>query len=103
MSDKLTLTMQLIKKKCAEIEEMLIEKNRKYGDSALKPMRLMSKSDPEEQINVRIDDKLSRLFSGQLDEDEDVIKDLIGYFILKLIYREADASTSKLGIEKEED
>jgi len=102
MTDK-TLTMTLIEKKCAEIKDMLLVKNRKYGDSALKPMRLFSSSDPEEQINVRIDDKLSRLKAGQMDEDEDVIKDLIGYFILKLVYRDADASSDKLGIKREED
>lgn len=61
---------------------MLLEKNRKYGDSALSPVRIFSKSDNLEQIRVRLDDKLSRLRNQQGDEDEDVITDLIGYLIL---------------------
>jgi hypothetical protein len=64
------------------IRDLLIEKNRKYGDAALKPVRIFSSSSSEEQIRVRIDDKLSRIISGQVDDDEDVINDLIGYLIL---------------------
>jgi hypothetical protein len=67
---------------CNEIREMLLEKNRKYGDSALNPSRIFSKSDSIEQIKVRIDDKLSRLRNSQDDEDEDVVGDLIGYLVL---------------------
>ena len=70
-----------------EIGTMLLNKNRKYGDSALNPSRIFSKSSPEEQIRVRIDDKLSRIKNQQDDEDEDVIKDLIGYLILLRIAR----------------
>jgi hypothetical protein len=67
---------------CDAIKELLLEKNRKYGDSALNPVRVFSKSDSMEQIRVRIDDKLSRLRNQQADEDEDVIDDLIGYLVL---------------------
>jgi hypothetical protein len=67
------------------LEKLLIDKNRKYGDSALDPVRIFSKADPVEQLKVRIDDKLSRVSSGQCDEDEDVIVDLIGYLVLYLI------------------
>ena len=72
---------------CDIVKEMLLEKNRKYGDSALTPVRLFSKSDPLEQIRVRIDDKLSRIHNQQNDEDEDVIDDLIGYLILYKVAR----------------
>lgn len=65
-----------------EIRDMLMEKNRKYGDSALNPTRIFAKSDSIEQIRVRIDDKLSRLRNLQDDEDEDIILDLMGYLIL---------------------
>lgn len=64
------------------IKELLISKNRKYGNSALEPVRIFSKSDQSEQILVRIDDKLSRIKNSSLDEDEDVVKDLIGYLVL---------------------
>lgn len=67
------------------IETLLIEKNRKYGDSALHPVRIFSAANATEQLKVRIDDKLSRVKSSQLDEDEDVILDLIGYLVLYLI------------------
>lgn len=65
-----------------EIGTFLIEKNRKYGNSAIQPTRIFSKASDEEQIMVRLDDKLSRLQSGQCDDDEDVILDIIGYLIL---------------------
>jgi hypothetical protein len=68
-----------------ELEELLLNKNRKYGNSALDPIRIFSKADPIEQLKVRIDDKLSRVKSGQLDEDESVDIDLIGYLVLKII------------------
>lgn len=67
------------------IETLLIEKNRKYGNSALRPVRIFSKASPLEQLKVRIDDKLSRVKSSQADEDEDVIIDLIGYLVLYMI------------------
>jgi len=72
---------------CDEVKELLLEKNRKYGDSALNPVRVFSKSDPLEQIRVRLDDKLSRLRNQQDDEDEDVIADLIGYLVLYRVAR----------------
>lgn len=64
------------------IANMLIEKNKKYGNSALEPKRIFSKADTVEQIKVRIDDKLSRISNQATDEDEDVVTDLIGYLIL---------------------
>ncbi len=69
---------------CKEIEELLIEKNQKYGDSALNPCRIFSKADSTEQILVRIDDKLNRIQKGAglIANDEDVINDLIGYLVL---------------------
>jgi hypothetical protein len=69
---------------CDEVEELLLSKNKKYGDSALNPTRIFSKADPVEQILVRIDDKLNRIKQGAglLANDEDVVMDLIGYLIL---------------------
>jgi hypothetical protein len=67
---------------CDTIKSVLIDKNRKYGDSALTPVRVFSKCDTLEQIRVRMDDKLSRLRNQAEDEDEDVITDLIGYLVL---------------------
>ena len=74
-----------IKNVCLDIAELLISKNKKYGNSALEPRRIFSKASPIEQINVRIDDKLSRIANRQSDDDEDVEKDLIGYLVLKRV------------------
>ncbi len=65
----------------AKVREMLIQKNTAYGDSALDPVRVFSKASPQEQIRVRIDDKLSRLARGS-DAGEDVLADLLGYLVL---------------------
>ena len=64
---------------CDDIKELLIHKNRKYGNSALKPCRVFSKSSAVEQLLVRIDDKLNRIMQGAglLEDDEDVINDLV--------------------------
>lgn len=78
-------TQQEIVEECNAIAEMLCDKNRKYGDSALNPVRVFSRCNALEQINVRLDDKLSRLQSAQGDDTEDAELDLIGYLILKRI------------------
>jgi hypothetical protein len=80
--DKISQTQIDICAVVDEVKKLLLEKNRKYGDSAINPVRVFSKSDPLEQIRVRMDDKLSRLRNAQEDEDEDVIADLLGYLIL---------------------
>lgn len=82
---------------CDSIREILLSKNRKYGDSALDPVRIFSRSDPDEQLRVRIDDKLSRIRSAQSDEDEDVDLDLIGYLILKRIARKRALRKPEIG------
>jgi len=70
-----------------EIREMLLEKNQKYGDSALNPVRIFSKASTKEQLFVRMDDKLSRIARGDDEEDEDVPKDLAGYLVMYMIHR----------------
>lgn len=75
-----------------EIANVLLEKNRKYGDSALNPRRWFSKSDSVEQIRVRIDDKLNRLVEGDEEEDEDVELDTLGYLVLLRIARAREAA-----------
>jgi hypothetical protein len=72
---------------CDEIKELLLEKNRKYGDSAINPVRIFSKCDSIEGLKIRLDDKLSRLRTQSIDEDEDVLLDLLGYMILLRVAR----------------
>ena len=80
----MTDTQQDIIRICDRVKNLLLEKNMKYGDSELNPIRIMSQASSIEQILVRIDDKLNRLKQGSnlLFEDEDVIMDLIGYYVL---------------------
>ena len=76
---------------CDDVKQLLLAKNLKYGDSALNPVRIMSQASPTEQILVRIDDKLSRIARGNVvNDDEDVLNDLIGYFVLLKIALERD-------------
>ena len=67
---------------CSEIQNLLIHKNRSYGNSALDPVRIFSKHDNAEQLLVRIDDKLSRFARGKGFPGDNDIDDLIGYLIL---------------------
>ncbi|TXH13718.1 MAG: hypothetical protein E6R03_10820 [Hyphomicrobiaceae bacterium] len=78
----MTDSQKLIAEECDALKALLLEKNRKYGDSVLNPKRIFSSADSTEQIKVRIDDKLSRLANLQPDEHEDVVLDLLGYLIL---------------------
>jgi len=73
-----------IAKVCDQIKSLLLEKNSKYGNSALDPVRIFSRDSTTDQLLVRIDDKLSRIKrgAGLVASDEDVINDLIGYLVL---------------------
>lgn len=66
------------------VAELLLDKNKKYGNSALEPVRVFSEADTLEQIRVRQDDKLSRLMADDVDDSEDAKTDLLGYFVLEL-------------------
>ena len=87
---------------CDDIKELLIHKNRKYGDSALKPNRIFSKCSATEQLLVRIDDKLNRIMKGAglLANDEDVVNDLIGYLVLLKISMASDQNNEILETER---
>lgn len=81
-------TADLIAEECDALKALLLQKNAAYGDSAIRPLRIFSKADPEEQIRVRLDDKISRLARGSA-AGEDVIQDLLGYLILLRVARRA--------------
>jgi hypothetical protein len=70
-----------ILKVCLALAAFLMQKNRAYGNSAIEPIRAMSKADPAEQIRVRMDDKLSRMIRGEA-AGEDAVKDFVGYWVL---------------------
>jgi hypothetical protein len=80
--DGQTVFEQAVQDVLNEVGSMLSEKNRKYGNAALAPIRVFSRLAAIEQIKVRLDDKITRLKNMQSDEDEDVERDLIGYLVL---------------------
>ena len=66
---------------CDGMKSLLLEKNRRYGDSALYPLQVFSRLNPSEGIRIRLDDKLSRVKNSKELRKNDV-SDLIGYLIL---------------------
>tara|TARA_R100000278_G_C5429932_1_gene149723 strand:+ start:216 stop:509 length:294 start_codon:yes stop_codon:yes gene_type:complete len=95
----MTKTQEEISAVCNDIKELLLYKNKQYGDSALNPSRIFSKASAVEQLLVRIDDKLNRIKKGAglVGEDEDVIQDLIGYLVLlKIGLKHQQAETNEL-------
>ncbi len=76
-----------IKKVCDELAEFLIAKNKAYGNSTSNPVKIFSTVTTLEQINVRIDDKLSRIARGHEYDTDDTELDLIGYLVLKRVMR----------------
>lgn len=65
-------------------KEFLKEKNRRYGDSALNPIKIFTKIEPENSICVRLDDKLSRIANSTELRKND-LSDIVGYLSLLLI------------------
>ena len=81
-------TQNSIRWTCNEIRDLLVSKNKAYGDSAIEPDNIFSKLDNAQAICARIDDKLSRIKNrGLNDATEDTLDDLICYLILLKIAR----------------
>ena len=84
-------TEQLIEEICESMKNLLLEKNKNYGDSATNPANVFSSGSAVDSICARIDDKLMRIQNkGINDKTEDTVSDLIGYLILLkvAIYKE---------------
>ena len=80
-----------------EIKELLISKNKKYGNSALEQLGVFSQLSAKDGLLIRIDDKLKRIKNGSLDrDDEDVINDLIGYLVLLKIHANQESNFDEL-------
>lgn len=84
MSVSLTSVQQMIVNECDKLKAMLLEKNSRYGNSAISPIRVFSQADNLSQILVRMDDKLSRIKNMAVNngDNEDAMMDLAGYIIL---------------------
>ena len=64
----------------------LIEKNRRYGDSASSPMMIFSNVPADVQICNRLDDKLARIKqSNELRKND--VSDILGYVSLLMIQK----------------
>jgi len=88
----LKTTQEKIRAVGQEVIDLLIEKNKSYGDSALKPANIFARGNAVDNLCSRIDDKLMRIKSSGLNGyGEDNVKDLIGYLILlKIALEEED-------------
>lgn len=72
------------------VADTVVQKNLAYGNSALNPIRVFSRTDRMEQLYTRLDDKLSRVQKGHEYPGDDTIRDIIGYCTLILIAREGE-------------
>ena len=75
-----------IKEVTNQLQELLIKKNRAYGNSALEPLNIFSNQNAVDSLCARLDDKLSRIKNkGLNDKTEDTLFDLAGYLVLLII------------------
>ena len=74
-----------IRKKCDEIRDLLIEKNKSFGNSVFDKGVLFN-VDPMYAIQARINDKLNRIKSKETYMSENDLMDLTGYLILLQVY-----------------
>ena len=96
---------------CQNLAELLIAKNRDYGDSAFKSPPLAPNLSPASAILVRMGDKIERLetlarklangdgIAVASESVEDTIGDLAGYCVLLLIAMKERRATMKGGDE----
>ena len=68
------------------MRDLLLYKNEKYGDSALKPKQIFYKGDAVNSILIRLDDKLGCITAnGDNTPRINDVADIIGYCMLLLI------------------
>ena len=68
------------------MKSLLLYKNRKYGDSALKPKNIFYKGDATNSILIRLDDKIGRIKSNTEEQPRvNDVADIIGYCTLLLV------------------
>jgi len=66
--------------------ELLLYKNKMYGDSALNPRKVFYKGNSTNSILIRLDDKISRIQNNKRDIPRvNDVCDIIGYCTLLLI------------------
>ena len=71
------------------VADILVTRNKEYGNSALDPVHVFSNSGRIEQLKVQLDHKLSRIARGG-DPGIDTLRDLIGYEVLYIMAMETE-------------
>ena len=74
-----------IKKKCDEIRDLLIEKNKSYGNAVFDKGVLFN-VDPMYAIQARINDKLNRIKNSNTYLSDNDLMDVTGYLILLQVH-----------------
>ena len=80
-------TQDKISKVFNGMRDLVLEKNKRYGDSALNPIKCFSKVSADESIRIRLDDKLKRIMNASEIRKNDVA-DIIGYLSLLCVSRD---------------
>lgn len=81
-----TSTQQKITEITNAMRDLLLYKNKKYGDSALNPKHIFYKGDAVNSILIRLDDKLGRITANEDNTPRiNDVADIIGYCVLLLI------------------
>lgn len=81
--NEFTESQEKIVEICDAIKDLLLYKNKKYGDSALHPNNIFYKGDSTNSIKIRLDDKVGRIKNCEETRVNDVA-DVVGYSILLL-------------------
>ena len=79
-------TQQKITEITEAMRDLLLYKNQKYGDSALKPKQIFYKGEARDSIMIRLDDKLG-IIMANTDTTPRIndVADIIGYCTLLLV------------------
>lgn len=81
-----TPTQQKIKDILSGMTNLLLYKNKKYGDSAINPKKIFYKGDSTNSILIRLDDKIGRVMSNTEEKPRvNDVADIIGYCTLLLV------------------
>lgn len=79
-------TQEKIKEITNAMQDLLLYKNEKYGDSAINPNNIFYKGDSTNSILIRLDDKIGRIKSNTESKPRvNDVADVIGYCTLLLI------------------
>ena len=84
------------------MKDLLMYKNKHYGNSALEPIGIFYKGSAEDSIKIRLDDKLKRIANSKEEPKINDICDIIGYSFLELTKR-AEKENIIAEIEKQKD